>query len=197
MNGYEFHIWGSKVNDLKRPDILVFDLDPDELLDLKKVRQGVRDLKSILDELHLVSFLKTSGGKGYHIVVPISSIKNFDEASEFTHNIAKIMEMKWPQRYTSNIRLNKRNGMIFIDWVRNTFGATSVCPYSLRIKKKLRVSMPIKWSELDKIKPDDITMDDALINLIPDSFFSKNFVIKKEMFKLLISFLFFVIKFFL
>lgn len=165
MNGYEFHIWGSKVNDLKRPDILVFDLDPDELLDLKKVRQGVRDLKSILDELHLVSFLKTSGGKGYHIVVPISSIKNFDEASEFTHNIAKIMEMKWPQRYTSNIRLNKRNGMIFIDWVRNTFGATSVCPYSLRIKKKLRVSMPIKWSELDKIKPDDITMDDALKRL--------------------------------
>lgn len=71
MNSFEFHTWGSKVDDLERPDILVFDLDPDEALSLKKVRDGVRDLKSVLDELGFKSYLKTSGGKGYHVVVPI------------------------------------------------------------------------------------------------------------------------------
>jgi len=165
MNDYEFHLWSCKVNKLSKPDMIVFDLDPDTHLTLEKVRLGVKDLKSILDELHLVSFLKTSGGKGYHIFVPISSLKNWDEAREFSLNIAKIMEMKWPDRYTSNVRMEKRKGKIFIDWIRNTKSATSVAPYSVRLKKKLSVSMPIKWSELDKIKPDEITMDLAIQRL--------------------------------
>jgi len=165
MNGYEIHIWGSKVNKLNKPDILVFDLDPDENLNLKKVREGVKDLKSVLDELHLTSFLKTSGGKGYHIVIPIQSIKTFEEGKDFTKNIAKIMEMKWPEKYTSNVRIENRQGKIFIDWIRNTKGATSVAPYSIRIKKKLSISMPIRWNELDKIKPNEITIEMALKRL--------------------------------
>jgi len=162
MNSYEFHIWGSQITHLNRPDILVFDLDPDEKISILKVRQGVKDLKSILDELSLISFLKTSGGKGYHVVVPIQSLKNFDEAREFSKNIATIMEMKWPDRYTSNVRLEKRKGKIFIDWIRNTKGATSVAPYSIRLKKKASVSMPIRWNELDKIKPNEITLEEAM-----------------------------------
>ena len=161
MNSIEFHIWGSCIKDLEYPDIIVFDLDPDENLSLKKLRSGVKDLKSILDDLKLKSYLKTSGGKGYHIVVPISN-KSWEEVREISKNIAILMENKWPEKYTSNIRKDKRDGKIFIDWVRNTRGATSVAPYSLRIKDKATVSFPIKWSELDKIKPNEITLEKAL-----------------------------------
>lgn len=164
MNSYEFHIWGSLVNDLNYPDILVFDLDPDEHLSLTKLRRGVKDLKKILDEYNLKSYLKTSGGKGYHIIVPVKGI-NWKEARIITKNIAKLMEVKWPEKYTSNIKKSKRKGKIFIDWERNIKGSTSVAPYSLRLKRKPRVSMPIKWNELDNVKPDDITMDEAIKRL--------------------------------
>ncbi len=165
MNSYEFHIWGSTYPKINKPNYLVFDLDPDEKMPLKKVREGVKDLKSILDELHLVSFLKTSGGKGYHIIVPIQSLSSWTSFRAFAKNIAKIMEMKWPEKYVSNMSFKKRKGHIYIDWVRNTKMATSVAPYSLRVKSKPTVSMPISWNELDKIKPDDITMDLAIKRL--------------------------------
>lgn len=178
MNSYEFHIWGSRASDVNKPDILVFDLDPDENLSLAQVRQGVRDLKSILDEFNLKSFLKTSGGKGYHVVVPIVKFKNWGTASEFAKNVAKLMGAKWPEKYTANMRMEKRDGRIFIDWVRNTKGATSVAPYSIRLKKKCRVSMPIKWNELDKVAPDDITIGEAIKRLKRkdpwEGFFEKN-----------------------
>ena len=164
MNSYEFHIWGSKVNGINHPDILVFDLDPDEHLSIKKVREGVKDLKKILDSYNLKSYLKTSGGKGYHIVVPIKGI-TWKEARKITKNIAELMNVKWPEKYTSNIKKSSRKGKIFIDWQRNIKSATSVAPYSLRLKNKPRVSMPIKWSELDKVKPDDITIDEAIKRL--------------------------------
>lgn len=159
MNSYEFHIWGSKVPRLKHPDMLVFDLDPDEKVSLKKVRDGVRDLKSILDELRLDSYLKTSGGKGYHIVVPISNV-SLKEYKEIAMNIAKLMEAKWPNKYTTNMRLKSRKGKIFIDYLRNSFGATSVAPYSVRLRKKATVSLPIAWSDLDKVRPDTFTIKD-------------------------------------
>lgn len=165
MNSFEFHVWGSRVPKIDAPDCLVFDLDPDEGMSLKKIREGVLDLKSILDELGLISFLKTSGGKGYHIVVPTKKLKTWKKAREFTKNVAKLMETKWPDKYTSNVRKETRKGKIFIDWIRNTKSATSVAPYSIRIRKKCRVSMPIKWSELDKVKPDGITMDMAIKRL--------------------------------
>ena len=165
MNGYEFHIWGCKVSNLDNPDMMVFDLDPDEKMNLKNVREGVKDLKCILDSFSLKSFLKTSGGKGYHVVVPIKSIHKWDEFSSIAKNIAKLMEAKWPKKYVSNMRKDKRKGKIFIDWVRNTKSSTSVAPYSLRIRKNATVSMPIKWSELDKVKPNEITMDIAIKRL--------------------------------
>lgn len=165
MNGFEFHVWGSVVGNLNSPDVMVFDLDPDESISLTKIRQGVKDLKSILDEFSLPSFLKTSGGKGYHVVVPIKKLKNWEKFRWFSNNIAKLMEARWPEKYTSNIRKEKRKGKIFIDWIRNTKGATSVAPYSLRMRKKVRVSMPISWDELDQVKPDGITMEEAIKRL--------------------------------
>ena len=165
MNSYEFHIWGCTVNDLRHADILVFDLDPDEHLSLERLREGVKDLKSILDEYNLTSFLKTSGGKGYHVVVPINSRPTWRNAKSIAKNIASLMEAKWPDKYTSNMKKESRKGKIFIDWQRNIKGSTSVAPYSLRIRKKLTVSMPISWRELDKVRPDEITIEGALKRL--------------------------------
>lgn len=165
MNSIEFHIWGSRIDNLEYPDIMVFDLDPDEGMDLKRVRQGVRDLKSVLDELSLTSFLKISGGKGYHIVVPFKPSVNWDKFYDFAKNVSKVMELNWPERYTSNIRKASRKGKIFIDWERNGRGATTVVPYSVRAKKGATVSMPISWKELDKVAPNGIDITNALERL--------------------------------
>lgn len=162
MGTIEFHTWGSRADDIDRPDVMVFDLDPDVDLELGRVREGVRDLKSILDQLALVSYLKTSGGKGYHVVVPFLPSADWDTFSGFAKRIAEIMEQKWPDRYTSNIRKDKRRDRIFIDWIRNGRGATSIAPYSIRARKGALVSMPISWEELDTIPPDGIDMEKAL-----------------------------------
>lgn len=165
MGTLEFHTWGSRVDELEKPDMMVFDLDPDEGMNIEKVRQGVRDLKSILSELSLVSFLKTSGGKGYHVVVPLKPSVNWDTFHDFARKVAEVMEQKWPDRYTSNVRKTKRSGKIFIDWIRNARGATSIAPYSLRARKGAKVSMPISWDELDTVAPDDIDMGNALLRI--------------------------------
>lgn len=162
MGTLEFHAWGSRVDSLEKPDLMVFDLDPDEGMDLSTVRQGVRDMRSILSELSLNSYLKTSGGKGYHIVVPFQPAAAWDVFYSFAKRVAQVMEQKWPDRYTSNVRKAKRAGKIFIDWIRNGRGATSIAPYSLRARKGAAVSMPIAWDELDTVAPDGIKMEEAL-----------------------------------
>ncbi len=162
----EFHACGS--HDYNKPDCMVFDFDPDESLSLKNVRQGVKDLKEILDELSLKSFLKTSGGKGYHVFVPFEPTVDWDTFHEFSENVARLMESKWTKRYTTNIRKESRNGKIFIDYLRNTKGATSVAPYSLRARAGAKVSMPIFWSELDTVVPDGVNMYEAIKRLDKD-----------------------------
>ena len=161
MGTLEFHAWGSKVDDMEKPDMMVFDLDPAEGMDISKVREGVRDMKTILDELSLTSFLKTSGGKGYHVVVPLNASADWEIVREFAKLCAQAMEERWPDKYTSNMRKEKRKGKIFIDWVRNGRSATSVAAYSLRARKNAPVSMPISWDELDKVLPAGITIKDA------------------------------------
>jgi bifunctional non-homologous end joining protein LigD len=165
MGTLEFHTWGSRIDGLEKPDMMVFDLDPDEGMDLGRVRQGVRDIKGILAELSLNSYLKTSGGKGYHVVVPFQPAVSWDVFHDFARSIAELMEQNWPDRYTSNVRKAKRTNKIFIDWIRNGRGATSIAPYSVRARKGARVSMPIAWDELDTVAPDGVTMADALLRL--------------------------------
>lgn len=158
----EFHTWGSQVDHLETPDMIVFDLDPDEGMSLERLRRGVKDLKQILDELSLVSFLKTSGGKGYHVVIPVEPVADWEIVRNFAKLTATAMEQRWPDRYTSNLRKEKRKGKIFIDWIRNGRGATSVAAYSIRARKGAPVSMPIRWEELDTVEPNGISMIDAL-----------------------------------
>ncbi|HCA30666.1 MAG TPA: DNA ligase, partial [Ruminococcaceae bacterium] len=141
---------------------MVFDLDPDEGMDLDSVRRGVKDIKSILDELSLISYLKTSGGKGYHVVVPLKPAVSWDTFHDFARRVAEVMEQKWPDRYTSNVRKDSRKNKIFIDWIRNGRGATSIAPYSIRARNGAGVSMPIAWEELDTVAPDGINMEEAL-----------------------------------
>ncbi len=182
MGTLEFHTWGSRADALETPDIMVFDLDPDEGMDLPVVRQGLIDLKSILDELSLNSYLKTSGGKGYHVVVPFAPVSSWEVFNDFAKRIAQVMEQKWPERYTSNVRKAKRTNKIFIDWIRNGRGATSIAPYSIRARKGARVSMPISWDEMNAIAPDSITIGDALLRLAEVDpwvdFFSNNQTLK-------------------
>ena len=162
MGTVEFHAWGSQVDHLEMPDMIVFDLDPDEGLDLERVRTGVRDMKTILDELSLISYLKTSGGKGYHVVIPLEPVADWDTVRNFAKLTANAMEQRWADRYTSNLRKEQRKGKVFIDWIRNGRSATSVAPYSLRARKGAPVSMPIRWDELDIFTPNGIKMMDAL-----------------------------------
>lgn len=162
MGTLEFHIWGSRVDTLEKPDMMVFDLDPDVDMDLEQVRQGVRDVKSVLDDRSLRSYLKTSGGKGYHVVVPLRPSASWDVFHDFARNVADVLVQKWPDRYTGNVRKASRTNKILIDWIRNGRGATSIAPYSIRARKGARVSMPIRWTELDAVAPDGVTMEDAL-----------------------------------
>ena len=164
-NAIEFHIWGSLVKSLEKPDYMVFDLDPDAGMDLKTIRRGVKDLKNVLTELSLASYLKTSGGKGYHVVVPFKPSADWEAFRAFAKSVAEYMEQKWPERYTTNIRKENRKGKIFIDWMRNIRAATSVAPYSVRARDGAKVSMPIEWDELDKITPDGASMADAVKRL--------------------------------
>lgn len=161
MNSFEFHIWSSLASNINKPNMLVFDFDPDVGLDLELVREGVKNLKSILDEYNLKAYLKTSGNKGYHVVVPIKKT-SWHKVEEVAKNIADIMVNKWPDKYTTNMRKDKRKNKIFIDYYRNKFSATFVAPYSIRLKENVSVSMPIFWHELDKIAPDEITIKSAL-----------------------------------
>jgi bifunctional non-homologous end joining protein LigD len=168
MGTLEFHIWGSRIETLEQPDVMIFDLDPDEGMDLATIRQGIKDLLSILDELSLKSFLKTSGGKGYHVVIPFEPTVSWAVFHDFAKSIADVMEGKWPHRYTANSRKAKRKGKIFIDWLRNGRGATSIAPYALRARKESKVSMPIHWDELDAIAPNGIDPSEALKRLTQD-----------------------------
>lgn len=182
MGTLEFHIWGSCADELEKPDMMVFDLDPDEGMDLSVVRQGVRDTRAILTELSLKSYLKTSGGKGYHVVVPLKPAASWDRFHDFAKQVAEVMEKTWPDRYTSNVKKAKRTNKIFIDWIRNGRGATSVAPYSIRARKGAKVSMPISWDELDAVAPDGIDMKEALSRIDGDDpwkgFFDTNQFLK-------------------
>lgn len=165
MNSYEFHIWGSNASNKNKPNMMVFDLDPDKSLSLDKLRLGVKYLKEILDNLNLKSFLKTSGGKGYHICIPFKNNLTWKKFYKISEDIANIIENTHSELFTTNNRKEKRKNKIFIDYLRNQKSATFVAPYSIRLRKNAPVSMPIAWNELDKIKPNEITIYKAIKRL--------------------------------
>ncbi|TPI57946.1 DNA ligase D [Mesorhizobium sp. B3-1-7] len=146
----EVHIWGSTIDQLEKPDQIIFDLDPDEGVDVGKVREAALDIHKQLDELSLPNLVKTSGGKGYHVLVPLKPSAEWDAVKDFAHDFARALEQAAPDRYTATLSKKARTGKIFVDYLRNGRGSTTVAPYSSRAKKGATVSMPVTWPEIEK-----------------------------------------------
>ena len=159
----EIHVWGSKVETIGLPDEIVFDLDPDEGLGIADVRAATRDVKERLDDLGLPTFLKTSGGKGFHVVVPLKPKADWTAVKGFAHDFARAMAQQSPDKYTATLSKKARKGRIFIDYLRNGRGSTTVVAYSSRAKPAATVSVPVPWDDLEKLVPDAFTLNsDAL-----------------------------------
>ncbi len=151
MNTLEFHPWGSKVKAPEKPDRLVFDLDPGPGVSWTKVKAAARDIRARLQEAGLESYLRLSGGKGLHLVVPIATGPSWDEVKDFCGAFAEAMAAHAPDKYVATMSKAKRNSVVFIDWLRNGRGATSVCSWSLRAREHATVAMPLRWEELAKV----------------------------------------------
>ncbi len=145
----EFHPWGSTIDRLEQPDRLIFDLDPDPALPWSDVTAAALELRDLLSSLDLVSFLKTTGGKGLHLVSPIRPGLDWERVKSVAHAIAKRLADGAPQRYTIALAKNSRRRRIFIDYLRNSRGQTAVAPYSPRAREGAPVATPLAWAELE------------------------------------------------
>ncbi|WP_262265884.1 DNA ligase D [Microvirga yunnanensis] len=148
----EIHPWGSTLKNPEQPDRLVFDLDPGEGVSWDAVVQGAIDVRDHLKGLGLESFVKTSGGKGLHVVVPLQPKVSWDEAKAFAAGVAAAMTKASPALYTDTMAKRARAGRIFIDYLRNGRGATAVAAYSTRARAGAPVSTPLTWEELSAIR---------------------------------------------
>jgi len=144
----EVHTWVCHADKLELPDQFVFDLDPDEGLGWDAVVEAAFLLKQRLEALELDSFVKTTGGKGLHVVVPVARKLTWDQHYEFAKAFADAIASEQPQRYLTNMRKSLRKGKLFVDYLRNGRGATAIAPYSTRAREGATVSTPISWQEL-------------------------------------------------
>jgi bifunctional non-homologous end joining protein LigD len=144
----EMHPWGARAPRLDRPDRLIFDFDPDPDLPWSDLVTAVTLLRTLLGEMNLTGFLKTTGGKGLHVVLPIRATLDWDEAKDFTRSVAELMVRTFPDRFVATITKAKRHGKILIDYFRNAREATAVAPYVVRSRENAPVAMPIAWDEL-------------------------------------------------
>jgi bifunctional non-homologous end joining protein LigD len=163
MNVLEFHPWGAKSDDVEHCDRIVFDLDPHPTVEWKRVIAAARDMKTQLESIGMESFVRTSGGKGLHVVVPLNPACTWDSVRHFTQSVAQAMTALRPKEYVAVMGERNREGRIFIDWLRNGRGATSVGSYSLRARERAGVAMPLSWAELGRIRSgDQFTIKNAL-----------------------------------
>jgi bifunctional non-homologous end joining protein LigD len=148
MGVLEIHVWGSRDGQLEKPDRLVFDLDPDPSVEWPRVIRAARQMRALLEELGLRSYLKTTGGKGLHLAVPLQPRAEWDVAKAFCRGVAELMVRADPDQFIATMSESARKGKIFIDYLRNARGATAIAPYSTRAKPGATVSTPIGWDEL-------------------------------------------------
>ncbi|WP_336332651.1 DNA ligase D [Pseudomonas putida] len=155
MNMLELHTWNATDKDFDKPDRFVLDLDPDPALPWKAMLEATQLTLTLLDELGLKVFLKTSGGKGIHVLVPLTRRAGWDEVKDFSHAIVNYLAKLFPDRLSAVSGPKNRVGRIFIDYLRNGKGATTACAYSLRAREGLPVSVPIWREELAQLKGAD------------------------------------------
>jgi bifunctional non-homologous end joining protein LigD len=151
MNVVEFHTWNATSNAIDRPDRMSFDLDPGEGLDWSRVQEAAMLVRTLLDELGLGSFLKTSGGKGLHVVVPIRRHFGWDAVKGFSQAIVQHLAQTIPERFVAKSGPRNRVGKVFVDYLRNGFGATTASAWSVRARPGLGVSVPVTWEELPQL----------------------------------------------
>jgi bifunctional non-homologous end joining protein LigD len=152
-NALELHAWGSTAPEIDKPDTLVLDLDPDSSLAWSAVVAAARETRALLETAGVDSFVKTTGGKGLHVVVPLQRRHGWDEVKNFARAVALHLARKAPDRFVATSGESNRRGKIFVDYLRNSRGATAVVPYSLRARAGATVATPLAWDELSEKTP--------------------------------------------
>jgi bifunctional non-homologous end joining protein LigD len=143
-----FHVALGKVDKLEHPDRLIFDLDPPSG-DFRPVIHGAQILRSFLEiNMALPSYVMTTGSKGLHVVVSLNRLENFDDVHDFAKKVALYLSSEHPEKFTSAIRKDQRQGRLFLDYLRNSYAQTAVCPFSVRAFEGAPVAMPLSWDEL-------------------------------------------------
>jgi bifunctional non-homologous end joining protein LigD len=150
MGVLEIHIWGSHVDDIDRPDRMVFDLDPAEDVPFAAVKAAALQLRDVLDAARLKSFALLSGGKGVHVVVPLRPRHGWDVVKGFAGALAQRLAAEEPGRYVATMAKAKRKGRIFIDVFRNDKSATAIAPYSTRSRSGAPLAWPLGWAALPR-----------------------------------------------
>jgi bifunctional non-homologous end joining protein LigD len=160
MGVLEIHPWGSRVNKLEMPDRVTMDLDPDEGLPWQRVTEAAIDVRDALAGIGLESFAKTTGGKGLHVVIPLTPKLGWDQVKAFAKWLADSFVAQRPEHFTANMAKRARQGRIYIDYLRNGRGATAVGAYSPRGRPGAPVSTPVSWEEVEQdVKPDEFTVE--------------------------------------
>lgn len=166
MAAIELHAWGSAETDPLTPDRLVFDLDPGDGVPWAEVVEAAHDVRKRLSRLGLVSFCRTTGGKGLHVVVPIAPEVGWDVAKPFSRTFAETMAKKEPRRFLAHLKIADRRGRILVDWLRNGLGATAVASFSPRARPGATVATPVAWREVVAgLEPSKFTVQTVLARL--------------------------------
>jgi bifunctional non-homologous end joining protein LigD len=152
MNVIEFHTWNSLARNIDKPDRMIFDIDPGEGTHWQQVQEGATLVRTILSELGLDSWLKTSGGKGLHVVVPLAPRFDYDTVKGFSQAVVQHLARTIPSRFVAKSGPANRVGKLFVDYLRNGHGATTAAAFSARARPGLGVSMPVSWDDLGKLK---------------------------------------------
>ena len=155
IGALEVHTWGCRLDAIERPDRLVFDLDPAPNVAWRRVIDAALALREFLEQLGLQSFLKTSGGKGLHLVVPMARKHDWPATAHFCRLVAEVAERAAPDRFVATMSKQKRTGKIFVDWLRNQRGATTIAPFCPRARPGAPVSLPVSWDELPRTSSGD------------------------------------------
>jgi bifunctional non-homologous end joining protein LigD len=151
LNVVEFHTWNAYARNFGKPNRLIFDIDPGEGVEWPRIQEAASLIKALLDALELKSFLKTSGGKGLHVVVPLAVRAGWDEARDFARDVVVHAAKTIPDRFVAKSGPRNRVGKIFIDYLRNGIGATTAAAFTVRARPGLGVSMPVTWDELPEL----------------------------------------------
>ena len=166
MGVLELHTWGAKRDRLDRPDRIIMDLDPDPTVPWKSVIEAAQLVQTLLNELDLQCFVKTTGGKGLHVVLPLRRVHTWDEVKAFSKGVADHLVRLIPDRFVANMSKQKRKGKIYVDYLRNAKGATAIAAYSTRARAGAPVSVPLAWEELSvDLRSDQFTVTNVMERL--------------------------------